>query len=195
MTPPDSMSGLGSEFDDFLFAVIGEDRNGMPLNVVSVLARVNQDPWQEAASLAALSPEMAARRLGSLLAALPGPTLQQKSAETLAVRLVALLPRRKTPNTRPSVQELGAASSTARPQADRIDVDRNRVLGQSLFGVEGGCLDATVDDSNHRVENRNDDEQPCATDALQLTNAVDHVLLPYVGPTVPSQTLPKTSAK
>jgi hypothetical protein len=169
MTPPDSMSGLGSEFDDFLFAVIGEDRNGMPLNVVSVLARVNQDPWQEAASLAALSPEMAARRLGSLLAALPGPTLQQKSAETLAVRLVALLPRRKTPNTRPSVQELGAASSTARPQA---------VVNAILIAVYV-ILSLGIQFFLARP------------DPAVLTNAVD---VP-AGPTVPSQTLPKTSAK
>jgi hypothetical protein len=30
-----SVSALGSEFDDFLFAPIGEDRNGMLLSVLS----------------------------------------------------------------------------------------------------------------------------------------------------------------
>ena len=50
-----SISYLGSEFDDFLFAPIGEERNGMPLSVVSALARSDLDPWQEAAQLARLA--------------------------------------------------------------------------------------------------------------------------------------------
>jgi len=47
------MAALGAEFDDFLFAIIGDDRNGMQLSVVSVLARMDLDPWHEAATLAA----------------------------------------------------------------------------------------------------------------------------------------------
>ena len=105
MTPIASRSGLGSEFDDFMFAVIGDDRNGMPLSIVSVLARVDLDPWQEAATLAALPEELAARRLAPLLATLPQSILQQTSAETVAVRLVALLPRRTNANPRLAVQE------------------------------------------------------------------------------------------
>ena len=115
MTPLASMSGLGSGFDDFLFAVVGEDRNGMPLSVVSMLARVDLDPWQEAATLATLPAEMAALRLASLLAALPKHTFQQSSPETTAARLIALLPHRPNPNTLSAVQESGAASS-ARPR-------------------------------------------------------------------------------
>lgn len=103
MTRP---AGLGSEFDAFLFAVIGEDRNGMALSVVSMLARMDLDPWQEAANLAAVSEEMAAQRLAPLLAALPERTLQQTSPETTAVRLVALLPHRTVRTTRPSVQTM-----------------------------------------------------------------------------------------
>jgi hypothetical protein len=110
MTRPTSGSGLGSEFDDFLFAVIGEDRNGTALSVVSVLARMDLDPWQEAARLAAMSEEMAAQRLAPLLAALPARTLQQTSPEATAVRLIALLPRRMIRATHPSVQELGTAA-------------------------------------------------------------------------------------
>jgi hypothetical protein len=48
MTYSGSASRLGSEFDDFLFAPIGEDRNGMLLSVLSALARLDIDPWQEA---------------------------------------------------------------------------------------------------------------------------------------------------
>jgi hypothetical protein len=106
---PDSKSGLGSQFDAFLFAVVGEDRNGTALCVVSVLARMGLDPWAEAASLAAVSGEMAAQRLTPLLAALPQPILQQTSPETTAVRLIALLPRRLMPNIHPVAQESGVA--------------------------------------------------------------------------------------
>jgi hypothetical protein len=44
----------GSEFNDFLFAPIGEDRNGMLVSVLSGLARSDVDPWQEATRLAEL---------------------------------------------------------------------------------------------------------------------------------------------
>jgi hypothetical protein len=37
------MSPLGSEFDSFLYAPIGEDGNGMPLSVLSALARLDVD--------------------------------------------------------------------------------------------------------------------------------------------------------
>jgi len=112
MTPIASMAALGPEFDDFLFAIIGDDRNGMQLSVVSVLARVDLDPWHEAAALAALPAKLAVERLAPLLAALSERTLQQASAQTTAVRLIALLPRRANANTPPAVRELGAASAT-----------------------------------------------------------------------------------
>jgi hypothetical protein len=116
MTPLAATSGLGPEFDGFLFAVIGDDRNGMPLSVVSVLARVDLDPWHEAATLAAMPGELAARRLAPLLATLSERTLQQASAAITAVRLIALLPHRTNPKIRPVVRESGAAAA-AHPRA------------------------------------------------------------------------------
>jgi hypothetical protein len=62
-----SIFGLGREFDDFLFAPIGEEPNGMSLSVVSALARSNVDPWQEAAKLARLPAKTATQRLASLI--------------------------------------------------------------------------------------------------------------------------------
>ncbi len=47
-----SNAPLGSEFDNFLFAPIGVDKNGMVLSVVSALARLDVDPWEEAEELA-----------------------------------------------------------------------------------------------------------------------------------------------
>jgi hypothetical protein len=84
--------GLGSEFDAFLFAPIGEDRNGLPLRIVSLLGRLDLDPWAEASTLAKLPAELAAQKLASLLAALPVPSLKPGHLSMVATDLVALLP-------------------------------------------------------------------------------------------------------
>ena len=94
MTRPASVSALGSEFDDFLFAPIGEDRNGMLLSVLSALARLDFDPWEEAAKLAQLPEETATRKLASLIAALPDGPAARPDPGMIAPRLIALLPRR-----------------------------------------------------------------------------------------------------
>src|SRR6185437_664484 len=94
MTRPSSISRLGSDFDAFLFAPIGEDRNDMPLSVLSALARLDIDPWQEAAELTRLSPETATQRLASLIAALPGGPSADLDPGKIAARLIVRLPRR-----------------------------------------------------------------------------------------------------
>src|SRR5580704_9798265 len=88
------VSTLAAEFDDFLFASIGEERNGMLLSVVSALARLNIDPWQEAANLAQLARTTATRRLAALIATLPdSPTTHLEPREN-AAQLIAHLPGR-----------------------------------------------------------------------------------------------------
>lgn len=95
-----SASGLASEFDDFLFAPIADDSNGMLLSVVSALARLDVDPWEEAASLARLPMDAATERLRALIAALPPGISASSDPATIAVRLIALLPRRTNLDTR-----------------------------------------------------------------------------------------------
>jgi hypothetical protein len=87
-----SFSTLASEFDDFLFAPIGESRNDVPLSVLSALARLDIDPWQEAAELARVSRETATQRLASLIAAIPDGPSAQLDPRRIAARLIALLP-------------------------------------------------------------------------------------------------------
>ena len=55
------------EFEHFLYASVGEDRQGSTVTVLSALARLNLDPWTEAADLAALGREAAGTRFGLLL--------------------------------------------------------------------------------------------------------------------------------
>jgi hypothetical protein len=78
-------------FDPFLFAAIGEERNGMFLSMVSALARLDLDPWREAASLSKLPTAAATERLSSLLSSLPSSQLTIPAPDTIA-RLVGLLP-------------------------------------------------------------------------------------------------------
>jgi hypothetical protein len=87
-----STSALGATFNPFLFASVVEDGE-TPLNVVSVLARLDLDPWQEAAELSDLRGEAAADRLASLLARCPALIRPDPDLELMAQRLVALLPR------------------------------------------------------------------------------------------------------
>ena len=89
-----AMSLPGAEFNDFLFAPIGEDRNGMLVSVLSGLARLDVDPWQEAAKLAQLPGETATQRLASLIGALRDRDWSYLDPPTVATRLIALLPNR-----------------------------------------------------------------------------------------------------
>lgn len=93
MTGATSYSPLRSAFEDFLFATIGDDKNGMSLSVNSALARSGVDPWEEAATLARLPAETATRNLASLIAALPDGQFARPDPATTAARLIALLPR------------------------------------------------------------------------------------------------------
>ena len=63
----------------------------MMLSVLSTLARRDLDPWTEAADLATLPVDAAARRLASLIAGLPGTAGGLEAGG--AKRLILLLPK------------------------------------------------------------------------------------------------------
>jgi hypothetical protein len=83
-----------SQFNEFLFALIGQEGNGMPLSVISALARLEVDPWQEAARLADLPRELAAAALDRLIRRLPAGGWDQADTPAIVARLIDLLPRR-----------------------------------------------------------------------------------------------------
>src|SRR5882724_770298 len=86
--------GMNAEFDEFLFAPVGEQSNGMPLSVMSALTRLDFDPWEKAAQLSGLTAKDAIQTLASLIARLPAGPWDLADASTIAARLVALLPKR-----------------------------------------------------------------------------------------------------
>lgn len=93
-------SGIPSDFNDFLFAAIGEQENEAPLSVLSALARLDVDPWQEAARLAQLPKKQAIDGLGSMIGRVPGGRWEASDSNIIAARLVELLPSRKNSNSR-----------------------------------------------------------------------------------------------
>jgi hypothetical protein len=93
MKLPAAPSALGSDFDEFLYAPVGESNDAMPLSVLSALARQNVDPWEEAAELAQLPKQSAIVRLTSLISSATIGSSPRPVPEATAARLLALLPR------------------------------------------------------------------------------------------------------
>jgi hypothetical protein len=83
----------GTPFDNFLYAVLGQDRAGNTVSVLSALARLGRDPWDEAAELSALSSSAALTRLQGLIASFPDVPADARDPSATIQRLVALLPQ------------------------------------------------------------------------------------------------------
>jgi hypothetical protein len=116
MTRAAAIALPGAEFNDFLFAPIGEDRNGMLVSVLSGLARLDVDPWQEAADLAQLPGETATQRLASLIGALRDGNPSYLDPRAIAMRLIALLPNRNgTKNQSQNTPHSISATINSRP--------------------------------------------------------------------------------
>jgi hypothetical protein len=84
---------LRPEFDNFLYASVGEEVDGMPLSVMSVLTRLDLDPWDEAARLASLAKRDAIAQLAELIGRLPATHGRSIEAGRIAESLIGLLPR------------------------------------------------------------------------------------------------------
>ena len=109
---------LRNDFDAFLLAPIGKDAGGMPVSLLTALARLDIDAWEEAADLARQSSESATERLASLLTTLPnGP--EPGEAVRVATRLVALLHETPAPRVRsaeaPPLRAVAAQSRRVGP--------------------------------------------------------------------------------
>jgi hypothetical protein len=92
------LTRLESQYDAFLFASVCET-DEMTLSVLSVLARHDVDPWQEAARLAQLSKDQAVNSLASRIWKSNSERWSASEATTLAARLIELLPSRGRPSS------------------------------------------------------------------------------------------------
>jgi hypothetical protein len=112
MTTLTSVSQFRSEFDAFLYASIDDGGNSTLLSVLSVLARLDVDPWQEAANLDHMPRSNATLRLTGLIASLPGGPPAHLNCSAIADRLIALLPRQTSITTAPEMRLPGVATTT-----------------------------------------------------------------------------------
>jgi hypothetical protein len=85
-----------SQFNAFLYALVGEEKSGLQLTVLSALARLGLDPWEEAERLSTLSEEAATSSLTARLAGLPNGSWKAADSRSIAVHLVGYLPKRSS---------------------------------------------------------------------------------------------------
>jgi hypothetical protein len=81
-----------SDLGAFLSTPLWKENNGSSLSVLSALARLDIDPWTEAARLAALPREAAASAFAVILRRLPMQDAGTLDPQTIADRVVTLLP-------------------------------------------------------------------------------------------------------
>jgi hypothetical protein len=92
MADPNVLNPHPPEFERFLYASVGEDRNGYVVTVLSTLARLGFDPWKETADLVALGRDAAQSRLQKLLARFPDVPALESDHGRVARDLSQLLP-------------------------------------------------------------------------------------------------------
>jgi hypothetical protein len=114
----ESFRPLRPDLDKFLFAEVGAEQNGVPLSMVSALARLGLDPWEEAQRLSSLGKREAVEQLARLIAELPDSRRPLAEAREIADGLVEQLPKHDSnPTSRPISARRQYRWPTALPQS------------------------------------------------------------------------------
>ncbi len=85
---------LHPDLDNFLFAAVGEERDGIPLTVISALTGLGLDPWIEGTRLSSLTKSEAVAQMVLIINRLPGNRWPMPEVREIALGLVELLPSR-----------------------------------------------------------------------------------------------------
>lgn len=93
MKTADSFALQHSTLNEFVFAEVGTEANGMSLTLLSTLSRLGLDPWDEAQRLANMPSNAAAERVAHCITSLPGSLWPPREAALIAARLVQKLPK------------------------------------------------------------------------------------------------------
>jgi hypothetical protein len=92
MTTSNAFAFKNSGLNEFLFAEVGTELNGSPLTILSVLARLGQDPWAEAARWSKLPKAATIDNLAQSISQMPLAPQAIAEARDTASRLILLLP-------------------------------------------------------------------------------------------------------
>jgi hypothetical protein len=95
-------------YEDFLYAAVSEQQNGMTVSVLSLFARRGVDPWSEAARLSGLPAEAANRALVRMISQPPEGAGLPCDAAATASRLLERLPGPGRRAPRPAAADAGA---------------------------------------------------------------------------------------
>jgi len=94
VTSTDAFALKNSDLNAFLFADVGTELNGSALTILSVLARLGQNPWAEAARWAKMPKTAAIDSLAQCIGKMPLDPLALAGTYATASRLILLLPSR-----------------------------------------------------------------------------------------------------
>ncbi|MEM9761500.1 MAG: hypothetical protein AAF968_03145 [Pseudomonadota bacterium] len=134
MTATETLHPDSRAFEPFLYAFVGDDRRGAGVTVLSALARLNLDPWDEAARLAASGRVAAKTRLVQLLSRLDDVPALALGREPVANELVFLLPDRLGRVAPTDAEDQGVPRMPSRLVCFILAV----LLGTALVVVTGG---------------------------------------------------------
>lgn len=112
--------GVSRDFDTFLRAPIARGGDGTFVSVLSGLARLDIDPWLEAAQLATLPIAAATARMSALMSALADGKSACMDSAIQAATLIALLPHRRV--TPMKSQAISHAISVSDPRVSLSSV-------------------------------------------------------------------------
>jgi hypothetical protein len=101
MSHSDAFALKDSGLNEFLFAEVGTELNGSSLTILSVLARLGQDPWAEAARWTRLPKAAIIDCLAHDISQMPLCPQALVEARSTATRLIRLLPSRTQSPVKP----------------------------------------------------------------------------------------------
>jgi hypothetical protein len=113
MAHSDAFALKNSGLNEFLFAEVGDEVNGSPLTILSVLARLGQDPWIEAARLARLPKAAIIDCLATSISQMPLCPQALTDARATAAKLTLLLP----------------SQASSRPPGETISLGKSALAG------------------------------------------------------------------
>jgi hypothetical protein len=109
-----------SDLNGFLFADVGVEANGMTLSVLSTLARLGMDPWDEAGRLARQPRSAAIDGLARMIAAMPSSLWPLPDSTAIAARLVPLLPPRGAGSVAPVLAQTANVTTLSKRLMERL---------------------------------------------------------------------------
>ena len=113
MASTDAFALKNSDLNTFLFADVGTELNGSALTILSMLARLGQDPWAEAARWAQLPKAAAIDCLARSIGKMPMEPQAIANMGTTAERLILLLPGQNQTSGQSIARAIGKSTMPA----------------------------------------------------------------------------------